>query len=232
MNKKVSVKNAFIFCLPSPQCGRDSANFQVRIEFEMQTSAKAKGWFSKSREARGPCFGQPEDGLPKTVSRRNVYNLFRVYPALEIGASRRIPPTKQKSSSARVVFASRLPRTRQFASPRQKKYWTKTCPSSTPSFFVCRLHNVDGVPQTSKKGLNSKRKLPRKQKVDFRNQKKLGVPFSGALKAVCRKAFRGEMSIICFARYEFFLQNKNPPSRVLFLRLDFRETANLLASAN
>ena len=174
-----SVKNAIIFCLLPLQCRWDSTNFRERIEFEMQTTAKAKGWFSKSKEATGPCFGQPEDGLPKTVSRRNVYNLFCVYPALEIGVFRRIPPTKQKSSSACVVFASRLPRTRQFASPRQKKYWTKTCPSSTPSFFVCRLHNVDGVPQTSKKRLNSKRKLPRKQKVDFRNQKKLGGPFLG-----------------------------------------------------
>ena len=93
MNKMASVKKAFIFCLPSPQCGWGSANFQERIEFKMQTFAQAEGWFSKSKEARGPCFGQPEDGLPKTVSGRNVSNFTCVYPTLEIGAFRRIPRT-------------------------------------------------------------------------------------------------------------------------------------------
>ena len=98
--------------------------------------------------------------------------------------------------------------------PPPKKMRTKWRPSGTPSFFVCRRRNLDGIPQTSKKGLSSKCKLPRKRKVGFRNQKKLGVPVSDALNMVCRKPFRGEMFIICFAPYGFQQQNENPLLRV------------------
>ena len=116
--------------------------------------------------------------------------------------------------------------------PPPIKIWTKWRPPRAPPFFVCRLHNVDAVPQTSKKGLSSECKLPRDQKVDFRNQKMLGVPVSDALNMVCRKPFRGEMSIICFAFYVFLLRNKNPFLRLQFSRLDFREPANVLYPFN
>ena len=70
--------------------------------------------------------------MPKTVSGRNVYNLFCV---LRIPTAKQNPPLR--SETANLLSPS-------------KKMRTKWCPSRTPPFFVCRLHNVDGIPQTSK----------------------------------------------------------------------------------